>query len=353
MSTHSYDLDLIVFIGRFQIPHHSHQQIFETALRGARHVLILVGSSNVTRSIKNPFTFAERKVMIESSLSKHLSRVTIQPLSDYPYMESMWLKGVQEKAQHTAEITQTDPKRIGIIGHLKDATSYYIKSFPQWRRLLLPNFDGRSATELRTLLLSPAMQGHGNEMMLRASVPEPVFDFLQAFRQMPQYANLVEEYEFIRTYREPYEALPHKPIFVTVDAVVTMAGHILVTERQASYGKGQLALPGSFLQSGERFHEAVMRVLRDEKRLKIPEPVLRSAIAAAPVRVIDDPNRSLRGHTVTHAYHLDLQGDTLAEVRAGRNTSRPSWMSMADFYALDGRMFEDHWHIPPLFLGMA
>ena len=57
--------DLLVFIGRFQPFHNGHNKVIEQALRDAKHVLVLIGSANIPRNIRNPFTFQERKETVE------------------------------------------------------------------------------------------------------------------------------------------------------------------------------------------------------------------------------------------------------------------------------------------------
>ena len=58
--------DYLAFIGRFQPFHLGHRHVIQTALGKARHVIVLVGSPNVARSVKNPFTYEERADMIRT-----------------------------------------------------------------------------------------------------------------------------------------------------------------------------------------------------------------------------------------------------------------------------------------------
>ena len=61
----NYKYDYVVFIGRFEPFHIGHQEVVQRALEIAERVIILVGSSNQPRTIKNPWTFGNRKEMIE------------------------------------------------------------------------------------------------------------------------------------------------------------------------------------------------------------------------------------------------------------------------------------------------
>ncbi len=57
-------LDVLVFMGRFQPLHIGHQFVIDQALQRADHVILLVGSANVARNPRNPFTVEERIGMI-------------------------------------------------------------------------------------------------------------------------------------------------------------------------------------------------------------------------------------------------------------------------------------------------
>ena len=58
-----YELSFV--LGRFQVFHNGHKSIIEEALKISEKAVILVGSSSESRTKKNPFTFEERKRVIE------------------------------------------------------------------------------------------------------------------------------------------------------------------------------------------------------------------------------------------------------------------------------------------------
>ncbi|MHB1665922.1 bifunctional nicotinamide-nucleotide adenylyltransferase/Nudix hydroxylase [Thiomonas sp.] len=341
------DFDLLVFIGRFQPFHNSHAAIVRTALQKASHVLVLIGSANITRSPRNPFIAREREVMIRASFPDADDRLRIAAIRDHPYLEDLWLTGVQTAVDKAAK--DTGARSIGIIGHAKDETSYYLRMFPQWAQVEMPNIDGRSATELRDLILAP--NGPGTNLVLSAALPPACLSFIEEFKRLPQYGALVQEHAFLRRYREQFASMPYPPTFVTVDAVVVHSGHILLVERKAMPGKGLMALPGGFLGQGERLLDAAIRELKEETRLKLPIPVLKGSVRGS--RVFDDPNRSQRGRTITHAFHFDFPSGELPPVKGGDDAAHARWVPLSDFYALDGAVYEDHWHIATSFLGGA
>lgn len=333
--------DLLVLIGRFQPFHNSHYQIVQLALAKAEHVLILIGSTNQARSPKNPFTGREREVMIQAAFPEQSERLHTAFVKDF-YQEDLWLRAVQEQIAQLGIGPET-----GIIGHSKDESSYYLKAFPQWPLVEVENFEGRSATDLRNILLDP--KGQGSDLVLASAMPQPCFDFIQEFKRLPQYKKLVEEQVFLQNYRKQYEGYPYTPTFVTVDAVVVHSGHILLVERKAMPGQGLLALPGGFLGEGERLLDSAIRELREETRLKIPVPVLKGSMKAS--KVFDAPGRSQRGRTITHAFFFEFPAGPLPVVKGGDDARHARWVSLADFYTLDGQMYEDHWQIVNNFLG--
>lgn len=52
-------------VGRFQLLHKGHEQLIDLGLELCEKFVVLVGSSNESRTENNPFTFEERKEMIQ------------------------------------------------------------------------------------------------------------------------------------------------------------------------------------------------------------------------------------------------------------------------------------------------
>ena len=160
---------------------------------------------------------------------------------------------------------------------------------------------------------------------------------------------LVREYDFIKQYKSAWEAAPYAPTFVTVDAVVVQSGHVLLVRRRAEPGRGLYAIPGGFLDPGERIDDAVFRELREETKIKVPEPVLRGSVRAK--EVFDAPNRSLRGRTITHAYLIELQPGALPKVKGSDDAEKAKWVPISVFERMENQMFEDHYHIINTLIG--
>src|SRR5271157_1473800 len=81
-----------IFIGRFEPPHLGHQSIFTDGLKYAEQLIIVLGSHNKARSIKNPWSTHERKEMILASLTPYQQeRVKFVFMRDYLYNDSLWV----------------------------------------------------------------------------------------------------------------------------------------------------------------------------------------------------------------------------------------------------------------------
>ena len=336
--------DHLVFIGRFEPFHHGHRAVIERALTLASRVIVLVGSANKPRTNRNPWNAHEREVMILESFPESRDRILVRPLRDHLYNETQWVTEVQRIVHAASEGSQ----KVGLIGYSKDRTSYYLKSFPQWKLVEAPNVEGVSATELRHSLFLMD-EDPGQRLLLKAGLPDPVFEMLMAFRTRPQFQQLRKEFAFIRDYRKGWEAAPYAPTFVTVDAVVVHSGHVLLVRRKAEPGKGLLALPGGFLNQDETIQDAAIRELKEETRIKLPEPVLRGSIRG--MHVFDHPERSQRGRTITHAFHFDFPSGELPPVRGADDAEKARWYPTSEALDLEESFFEDHYHIVEHFLG--
>jgi len=337
--------DFLVFIGRFQPFHAGHQSVVEAALQRAERVIVLVGSSCQPRTLRNPWTFVERESVIRAVFPDAGERLIISPLLDDTYNEQGWITRVQQSVhgitcRFPPKVGSATP-RIGLIGHSKDHSSYYLSMFPQWHSVAVENVCGLSSTPVREQYFQ-----HGTTS---DDVPPAVKNWLENFRESDTFQHIAGEWEFVNQYRKGWEAAPYAPTFVTVDAVVVQAGHILLIERKARPGKGQWALPGGFLDPREKLRDAVIRELREETRIKVPAPVLAGSIVKE--QVFDDPYRSARGRTITHAFLIELKADAhgLPKVKGGDDAQHAFWMPLGD---LDPeKLFEDHFQIIKTMIG--
>lgn len=141
----------LIYIGRFQPVHFGHLHIIQKALLQAEKLIILLGSSQESRTLKNIWTAEERIKMFQSALNAdELKKICFIPIEDIPNDE-IWKQYIQNKINKV--IGEKSPS-IGLIGHTKDESSYYLKLFPQWDYLEVENYQNISATPLRKRFLA-------------------------------------------------------------------------------------------------------------------------------------------------------------------------------------------------------
>ena len=347
--------DYLAFIGRFQPFHLGHRHVISTALGQARHTIVLIGSPNVARSVKNPFTFDERAAMLRAVFPEEVAagRLVILPVDDFAYNETAWVAGVQ-RAVSRAVLDHANPKTatlhgikdfaVGIVGYSRDASSSYLKSFPEWDLVEIEAPYGTfAATDIRADYFRRA------PILPRDTCPLEVVRQLEAFRLTPEFAWLVAEAEYIADYKKSWQAAPYPPTFVTVDCVVEQSGHVLFVRRRIRPGEGLLALPGGFIDVNERLRDAAIRELREETSIAdqkgpIPPAMLASFIVDGATRVFDAPDRSARGRTITNAFLFRCPDRRkLFKVKGGDDAAHAEWYRLGD---LEPRQFlDDHWFI--------
>lgn len=367
------EFDMTVFIGRFEPLTEAHKFVIQTALKKSKKTAIGVGSANTPRTHRNPWTYEERVQMIKAAFPKDADRIITFPIEDTVYNDVKWVEDVQA-AVNVAFTQAFGPwhplAKVALIGHSKDNTTFYLSLFPQWDSIAVKNMSGISATDVRNWYFdTETSYVAGLEQHI---VPVSTEQFLKEFRDTQDFEDIRDEYEFVKKYKKPYQKLTEQdiaewmaskdttdplellklfdkelrpqwpPKFVTVDSVVVQSGHVLLVQRGARPGKGLWALPGGFLEDAEWIEDGAIRELREETKIKVPDPVLRGNIKAS--RVFDDPNRSARGRTITHAYLIHLPPATkLPKIKGSDDAVKAKWVPIADVKR--NMMFEDHYDI--------
>lgn len=342
-------------IGRFQPFHNGHKHLIDYGLEHADRVVVLVGGSNKARSVKNPWTFEEREKMIRDSYSgpkyvimgeyqgdPHYNRVNVEPLPDVPGNDDAWLGNVYSAVHKYLP----NGGKLGVIGFKKDSSSYYLDLFPDATQILLEEgFATLSATEIRDSYLqkAPHFPTH--------LVPDPVMDFLVDFYKTPDFRYVMEEKRWADAYKASWANSPFPPQFVTCDAVCTQMGHILLVTRGDFPGKGQLALPGGFVEvaKGDSFENVLYELWEEagiqDERGRIPRGKLRGFYTGQERR-FDDPSRSVRGYTLTTAFRFKFpDGKSMFKVKGGDDAVDAKWYPISYIKENPQLLFEDHYHI--------
>lgn len=334
--------DAAVVIGRFQPFHNGHLALLHEALRVAPVVFVVLGSAYAVRSPRNPWTHDERAAMIREALAPaEQQRVRFIPMRDY-FDEPRWRREVVKA------VTSLAPKgaRVGVIGHFKDATSDYLKGFEAWGLVRVPLQGDVHATELRETYFLQQAVALACPPQLESVVPASTRTWLSEFKESPLYSALAAELRALEAYRKAWKVAPFPPVFVTVDAVVTWRGQVLLIQRGKAPGKGAWALPGGFLETGETLLQSALRELREETGLEL------SGTAAEPLgsHVFDHPQRSQRGRTISHGFYFDLGDAAPPALEAADDAAALEWVPISELATREDEFFDDHFHILDSFL---
>jgi len=347
-------VDWVVFIGRFQPVHNGHIHVLTEAKKRARKgVIVFCGSVNGPRTPKNPFTFRQRKELIEMGArgvqlsvveGTSFQRIVVLPVKDYRYSNTAWMESIQYNVDATVDAGDT----VALIGYHKDDSSNYLDWFPQWKFIPVDvdeSAETINATDIRDILFD-----NKNTAFLSGVLPQYSMKFLHEFKLTDEYARLKQEHETNQAYKKRWSVAPFPPTFVTTDAVVTCAGHILMIQRGDAPGKGQWALPGGFLEMKERIIDGAVRELKEETEIDISEKALKGLIRAQDV--FDSPNRDARGRCITHAFLfvVDTFKGKLPKVRGADDAADAKWIPISELD--ESIIFADHYDIIMKLLGM-
>ena len=101
-----------------------------------------------------------------------------------------------------------------------------------------------------------------------------------------------------------HDSLFKKPS-LTVDGIAVVEGKIVLVRRKQEPFKDRYALPGGFVEYGEKLENAVIREFREETGLESRVERL--------LGIYSDPARDPRGHTVSAVYVLEVTGGALVD----------------------------------------
>ncbi|MCL2590412.1 MAG: bifunctional nicotinamide-nucleotide adenylyltransferase/Nudix hydroxylase [Betaproteobacteria bacterium] len=341
MNNASTKFDAAILIGRFQPFHNGHVALLGQALEMAAHAVVVLGSSFRAPNAKNPFTWEERAAMITACFNEaDARRIVFVPVRDY-YDDAHWAAAVEEGVRAAMEKQGYPSLSLTLVGFRKDASSDYLELFPQWSFVAVERQGDIDATPIRELYFDSCEAAWA---MLCTQVPSAVALYLEYWQAQPAFAAMREEHETIEADKQKWGLGP----FVTLDAVVTAAGHVLLVRRKNPPGKSLWAIPGGFLEGRERLIQGANRELKEETGLDIADAELLQACRA--VAVFDHPDRSQRGRVITHAHWFDLALPALPAVAGADDAAEAHWFPIAGLPDMETKLFEDHFVILNRFL---
>lgn len=298
---------LTVYVGRFQPPHAGHLHTMRAALERRGRLLVLLGSANLARSARNPFTPRERAGMIRAALRETgvpPRRVSLASLPD-EFDATRWAAHVRRAAHAVAGNAP-----VVLTGFEKDASSSYLRWFPEWT--LDPSPPLRvgegvlNATEVRAALF-----GQGE---VPPDLPPAVAAFLTRFRDTRTFGRLRAEWAALEAERAAWDGTPRHE---RLDLHVTPE-HVWLARRPGPVGAGLWTLPATPLHP-DRLPAGATVFSHPARSLGVP--------TTAHVVLTDSPPPGTRPVPLAHAlarprrffedHHVILR--RMLEVGAGRS----------------------------------
>jgi bifunctional NMN adenylyltransferase/nudix hydrolase len=137
-------------------------------------------------------------------------RVHVMPLMDIVYNDEAWVSNVQMTVNGVVTAHHGIPHskaKIGLIGHSKDHSSYYLNLFPQWGAVDVENFNEIGATRVREAFFSAEYE----EYLKRSAaehLPPSVLMTMKDFATGGSFKHIQDEHGFIDKYKSAWEASP-------------------------------------------------------------------------------------------------------------------------------------------------
>ena len=122
----------------------------------------------------------------------------------------------------------------------------------------------------------------------------------------------------------------HKNPIPTVDVIIEQDSRILMIRRKYEPYKGSLALPGGFVNEGERIEDAARREAKEETSLNIG---LKDILG-----VYSDPNRDPRGHLMSTVFVGIIPTDNNTNsmrASARDDAAKIEWVSLKDLESIN------------------
>lgn len=295
-----------VFIGRCQPLHAGHIAVISKMIDETDQQVILLGSANQSRNLRNPYTYQERRDMI----LRKFPDLTIFPLNDYLYDDNLWKVEVNEILYKFNDVR--------IYGHTKPDNEY-LKWFPTHRYVEVYTDLDVTATDIRNSLLECGLL----------------------------HPNVQDEYNFFKKEKETFANYPFPETlqFNCADSLIYNDGKILLIKRRFAPGKDTWALPGGFKNHDETFFECAKRELFEEAGIQIKEKDQNESIDYTIFNnIFDSPKRKFGGlMRVTNCFLFQVLVPEIyePEIRAADDASEVQWFDIS--HAVNNlNLFHDH-----------
>ena len=150
-------------VGRFQPFHKGHLEVIKNIVKEADELVILIGSSQYSHNLDNPFTAGERNTMIRRALQEaqiDLSKIWVIPVPDV-HQHALWVAQIVGYSPKIDVVYANEP----LTSRLFKEAGFTVKPMPFVKR------DIYAATEIRKHIIA------GEKW--EEYVPKSVADFIK------------------------------------------------------------------------------------------------------------------------------------------------------------------------------
>lgn len=135
-----------LFVGRFQPFHNGHLEVIKKIVKEINELVIIVGSSQYSHRLDNPFTAGERLTMIRRALEQEgieLAKIWLIPVPDV-HQHALWVSQIVGYSPKFDVVYANEP----LTHRLFTEAGFKVKSMPFIKR------EYYSATKIRKQILS-------------------------------------------------------------------------------------------------------------------------------------------------------------------------------------------------------
>lgn len=330
--------DFTVFIGRFQPIHLGHMHTIRLALRLSDKLIMVIGSHKSAPSTRQPWDSNQRIEMIKKCLnSEEIKKVIFIPIRDRIYSEFAWNQNILNEVLKLFNPPYSN-KSIALIGHNKDATSYYLKNFPNWEFIETGNFHNLNSTQFRQSYFSNSIPNY-------KFIPNPLKHWLKKYRKSSAFQNLKEEYLFVANKKKQLT----QNSFTVANSLLLCGNYILLVRRKHFPGKYLFALPGGHLEKDETPEEAAFRELKEETNIELNLDDLKTFFVSQ--SYYDYPERNPISRYYAHVFFYRLSLTLCPKVEAGDDAQEVEWVLLDELAFMESQFFSDHYQIIQMLLG--
>lgn len=330
-------------IGRFQPFHRGHEALVAKALEIADLAVVIIGDTGCRPDYRNPWTVEEREEMIRVTFEgKGADRLRFVSVEDIPYDDTEW----KFKVREAICLFNTHQAKRFLVGHKKDASSFYLDMFPEWEFVSIDAVTQKygggvlDATEMRDMFF-------GKSFIM--DVPEPVNRWCHNWKKGhgDRWLQVFREREAVVKHNAEWNCPAVRkyggPVIAAVDVLLHDHDHVLLIRRRGGVGEGALAMPGGFVEPHERLVDAALRELHEETGIKIYRDDL-PGNGIGLMTPFDHPGRSMRGRIITNVLCLKVPHQELTPA-PGDDAGEAMWVEKATLPSLKREFFSDHFHI--------